>query len=283
MLRLLSSLLLVALASGCGQPFYNPSSRVVNGEEAVPHSWPWQVSLQYEMGGSFYHTCGGSLITPDWVLTAGHCIMPYLNYRVVLGEHEHGVEEGSEQVIPINAGELFVHPKCNSECVNCGNDIALVKLSRSAQLGDAVQLACLPPAGEILPNGAPCYISGWGRLSTNGPLPDKLQQALLPVVDYEHCSRWNWWGLSVKTTMVCAGGDIQARSLSSDTPQPRLLSPLQGDSGGPLNCPADNGTWQVHGVTSFVSSLGCNTLRKPTVFTRVSAFIDWIEETIANN
>lgn len=44
------------------------------------------------------------------------------------------------------------------------NDIALIKLSRSAQLGGAVQLACLPPAGDILPNGAPCYISGWGRL-----------------------------------------------------------------------------------------------------------------------
>ncbi|XP_021017056.1 chymotrypsin-like elastase family member 3B [Mus caroli] len=269
MLRLLSSLLLVALASGCGQPSYNPSSRVVNGEEAVPHSWPWQVSLQYEMGGSFYHTCGGSLITPDWVLTAGHCIMPYLTYQVVLGEHEQGVEEGSEQVIPINAGDLFVHPKWNSECVNCGNDIALVKLSRSAQLGDAVQLACLPPAGEILPNGAPCYISGWGRLSTNGPLPTKLQQALLPVVDYEHCSRWDWWGYYVKTTMVCAGGYIQSGCF--------------GDSGGPLNCPADNGTWQVHGIASFVSPSGCNTLKKPTMFTRVSAFIDWIEETIANN
>lgn len=44
------------------------------------------------------------------------------------------------------------------------NDIALVKLSRSAQLGDKVQLASLPPAGDILPNEAPCYISGWGRL-----------------------------------------------------------------------------------------------------------------------
>lgn len=44
------------------------------------------------------------------------------------------------------------------------NDIALVKLSRSAQLGDKVKLASLPPAGDILPNEAPCYISGWGRL-----------------------------------------------------------------------------------------------------------------------
>lgn len=44
------------------------------------------------------------------------------------------------------------------------NDIALLKLSRPAELSDEVQLACLPPAGDILPNEYPCYISGWGRL-----------------------------------------------------------------------------------------------------------------------
>ncbi|KAM5248678.1 chymotrypsin-like elastase family member 3B [Ctenodactylus gundi] len=267
MLRLLSLLLLVAL--GCGQAFSSPAGRVVNGEDAEPYSWPWQVSLQYEKDGAFYHTCGGSLIAPDWVLTAAHCISNSRTYQVVLGEYDRGVEEGPEQVIPVNAGDLFVHKGWNSICVACGNDIALVKLSRSAQLGDTVQLASLPPAGEILPNGAPCYISGWGRLYTNGPLPDKLQEALLPVVDYAHCSRLDWWGFTVKQTMVCAGGDAQ--------------SGCNGDSGGPLNCPAGDGSWEVHGVTSFVSSLGCNTRKKPTVFTRVSAFINWIEETIANN
>lgn len=50
----------------------------------------------------------------------------------------------------------------------------------------------------------------------------------------------------------------------------------QGDSGGPLNCQASNGKWQVHGIVSFGSSLGCNYPRKPSVFTRVSNFIDWI-------
>lgn len=44
----------------------------------------------------------------------------------------------------------------------------------------------------------------------NGPLPAKLQEALLPVVDYAHCSKWDWWGFSVKKTMVCAGGDLQS-------------------------------------------------------------------------
>ncbi|XP_036723827.1 chymotrypsin-like elastase family member 3B [Balaenoptera musculus] len=269
MLRLLSFLLFVALASGFGQPSYGPSSRVVNGEDAVPYSWPWQVSLQYEKKGTFYHTCGGSLIAPDWVVTAGHCISRSLTYQVVLGEYDRSEKEGPEQVIPVNAGDLFVHPLWNSNCVSCGNDIALIKLSHRAQLGDKVQLASLPPAGDILPNETPCYISGWGRLYTSGPLPDKLQQALLPVVDYKHCSRRDWWGSSVKKTMVCAGGDIR--------------SGCNGDSGGPLNCPAADGSFQVHGVTSFVSAFGCNTLKKPTVFTRVSAFNDWIEETIASH
>ncbi|XP_072471658.1 proproteinase E-like [Notamacropus eugenii] len=269
MLKLLVTFLLVALASGCGTPTYSHVSRVVNGEDAVPYSWPWQISLQYEKDGAYYHTCGGSLIAPDWVLTAAHCINTLRTYQVVLGEYDRSTEEGEEQVIPVNSDGLFVHEKWNSNCVACGNDIALVKLSRSAQLNDKVQVACLPPAGAIPPNEEPCYISGWGRLYTGGPLPDKLQQALLPVVDYAHCSKWDWWGFTVKTTMVCAGGDIQ--------------SGCNGDSGGPLNCPAGDGTWQVDGVTSFVSSLGCNTKKKPTVFTRVSAFIDWIEKIIAEN
>ncbi|XP_020838629.1 chymotrypsin-like elastase family member 3B [Phascolarctos cinereus] len=269
MLKLLVTLLLVAFDSGCGNRTYFHVSRVVNGEDAVPHSWPWQVSLQYQSSGAYHHTCGGSLIASKWVLTAGHCINKARTYRVVLGDHDLSVDEGTEQVISVKSDDLFVHENWNSNCVACGNDIALIKLSQSAQLNDYVQVASLPSAGTLLDNDKACYITGWGRLYTNGPLPDVLQQAVLPVVDHEHCSQRDWWSSSVKTTMVCAGGDIR--------------SGCNGDSGGPLNCQANDGTWKVHGATSFVSSLGCNTLKKPTVFTRVSAFIDWIEKIIAEN
>ena len=53
------------------------SSRVVNGNEATPNSWPWQISLRYRdwpKNGSYGHVCGGSLIENDWVLTAAHCV-----------------------------------------------------------------------------------------------------------------------------------------------------------------------------------------------------------------
>ncbi|XP_077167869.1 proproteinase E-like isoform X1 [Paroedura picta] len=270
MLALLIPFWLAVGASGCGEPIYAPNARVVNGEDANPFSWPWQVSLQYEKDGAFHHTCGGSLIAPDWVMTAGHCISASRRYEVVLGEYDMDQEEGSEQRIPIHTEDIFVHPGWMSFCVACGNDIALLKLSRSAELSDKVKLACLPPAGDVLPNEYPCYISGWGRLYTGGPLPSKLQQAVLPVVDHAHCIQPDWWGaLAIRETMVCAGGDIRAG--------------CNGDSGGPLNCQAADGRWEVHGIASFVSGLGCNALKKPTVFTRVSAFDGWIHTTMASH
>ncbi|KAL9987989.1 hypothetical protein ACROYT_G002380 [Oculina patagonica] len=84
------SLILLALAifvpsvtEGCGnRPAF---SRVVNGDDASPHSWPWQVSLRVRGG----HICGGSLIRPDWIVTAAHCVYRNPNpsgYTVVVGK-----------------------------------------------------------------------------------------------------------------------------------------------------------------------------------------------------
>jgi len=60
----------------CGQPAIPPSVnvRVVGGVEAMPHSWPWQVSLQSSRG----HFCGGSIINEQWVLSAAHCVGGYV-------------------------------------------------------------------------------------------------------------------------------------------------------------------------------------------------------------
>ena len=57
----------------CGKRPSQPS-RVVNGEDATPNTWPWQISLRYEHYKDYEHICGGSLIEKDWVLTAAHCV-----------------------------------------------------------------------------------------------------------------------------------------------------------------------------------------------------------------
>lgn len=77
--------------------------------------------------------------------------------------------------------------------------------------------------------------------------------------------RWGWVGVSRNK-----GPKIKRCGVLG-----HCFSFPQGDSGGPLHCLV-NGQYTVHGVTSFVSSLGCNVSRKPTVFTRVSAYISWI-------
>ncbi|XP_006785543.1 elastase 2 like [Neolamprologus brichardi] len=252
--------LFVAGAYGCGLPTIPPViSRVVGGHDVKPHSWPWQVSLQYNSAGNWRHTCGGTLISDQWVLTAAHCISSSREYRVALGKHNLlETEDGS---VLVGTSNIIVHEDWNSFFIR--NDIALIKLESSVNFSDTVMASCLPEAEFVLPNNESCYITGWGRLFTGGPIADILQQALLPVVDYPTCSKPDWWGSQVKETMVCAGGD-------------GVVAGCNGDSGGPLNCMNAAGVWEVHGIVSFGSGLSCNYPKKPTVFTRVSSYIDWI-------
>ncbi|KAM6938676.1 chymotrypsin-like elastase family member 3B [Lycodopsis pacificus] len=258
MLTLALVLLLAACAHGCGTPTYEPSvSRVVNGKDARPYSWPWQISLQYLSGSTYHHTCGGTLLAPNWVMTAGHCIGSH-TYRVVMGEYDLTKEESYEQIRSVE--KMVVHPRWKDNCVSCGNDIAMIKLASPVVLNDKVQPSCVPVSGEVAPHDDPCYITGWGRIDSGGPIASKLQQALLPVVGHSVCSSSGWWGNNVKPTMICGG--------------------CHGDSGGPLNCRGGDGRWYVQGVNSFVASGKCNADRKPTVFTRTSSFTEWISDTM---
>ncbi|XP_053311773.1 chymotrypsin-like elastase family member 1 [Spea bombifrons] len=247
--------------------FLEENGRVVGGTDATKNAWPWQVSLQYLSGGYWYHTCGGSLIRTNWVLTAAHCVDSPNTYRVSLGDHNIYQADGTEQVIAVD--KVIYHERWNTNLLANGFDIAVLRLASHASLNNAVQLAQLPAEGVVLANDHPCTVSGWGYTSTTGSVSAVLQEAPLPVVSHDICSTSSYWGRTVKTSMVCAGGN-------------GIHSGCFGDSGGPLNCPV-NGGYEVHGVTSFVSSLGCNAYLKPTVFTRVSGYISWINDNINAN
>ncbi|XP_058617512.1 elastase-1-like [Onychostoma macrolepis] len=119
MLRILLLSLLATLA--LAEPRYLeevPEERVVGGEVVKPNSWPWQISLQYLSGGSYYHTCGGTLIRNNWVMTAAHCVDSSRTWRVVLGDHDIYNHEGREQYMSVSA--VHIHPNWNSNSVSSG-------------------------------------------------------------------------------------------------------------------------------------------------------------------
>ena len=97
----------------CGINYIEPdniqnASRIVGGVEAVPGSWPWAAYLRW----SGEYTCGGTLISDQWVLSAGHCFYKREepgDWEIVMGEHDDTIEEGWEQVMAVE--KVILHPK----------------------------------------------------------------------------------------------------------------------------------------------------------------------------
>ncbi|KAB5525881.1 hypothetical protein PHYPO_G00145300 [Pangasianodon hypophthalmus] len=260
-LWILSCLAFVSAAYGCGVPAIPPVitgySRIVNGEAAVPHSWPWQVSLQDSAG---FHFCGGSLISEWWVVTAAHCnVMAY--HRVVLGEHDRS--SNAEPLQTMKIAKVFKHLRYNPLTIN--NDITLIKLASPAQLNAQVSPVCVAEHNDNFPGGMKCVTTGWGLTQHNAPnTPAVLQQASLPLLTNDECKRH--WGSKITDVMICAG----ASGASS----------CMGDSGGPLVCEKDN-AWTLVGIVSWGSGK-CNTAT-PAVYARVSALRYWMDGIIAAN
>ncbi|XP_030645857.1 chymotrypsin A [Chanos chanos] len=258
---ILSCLALVSATYGCGVPAIKPVvtgyARIVNGEEAVPHSWPWQVSLQDYTG---FHFCGGSLVNQYWVVTAAHCGVK-TSHRVILGEHNRASNTESIQTMSIS--RVFQHPQYNSYTIR--NDVTLIKLSSPAQLNTRVSPVCLAGTYDNFPGGLRCVTSGWGLTRYNAAdTPALLQQAALPLLTNTDCQRY--WGSRIYDVMICAG----ASGASS----------CMGDSGGPLVC-EKSGAWTLVGIVSWGSST-CST-SMPGVYARVTMLRSWIDQTIASN
>jgi secreted trypsin-like serine protease len=91
-------------------------SRIVGGEDAQPHSWPWIVSLQrFDI-----NICGGSLLTEEWVLTAAHCMIDIDEIIVHIDIHNQTSVSPQTRMIV----KVIIHPNYEPTPRHV-NDIAL--------------------------------------------------------------------------------------------------------------------------------------------------------------
>lgn len=239
----------------CGRSLV-PQSRIINGEDAKAGAWPWIASLQRY--GS--HFCGGTLISPNWVLTASHCVgilSGTHGFTIVLGAQNLRNKEPSQQ--RINVKRFIMHPKYNRRTLYA--DVALVELERPAQLNDRVVLACMPPEHKYPAIGIQSYLAGWGSVQHPGYVTNILQQTRLPVVAASKC-RYN-------KEVVCVGNGFKPRPDGSQQP-----NACRGDSGGPLVWQKPDGRWQLEGVASFVYTY----CKYYTAYAPVNKYLPWIKK-----
>lgn len=166
-------------------------SKIVGGRDASEHEAPYIVSLQYGRmsDGIFRHTCGGSILNENWVLSAGHCITLIgfqFDYQIVAGQHDLNVESGSEQVRRVV--EYIIHEDFIDRPLVGPFDIMILRLDSPLRLQPGVVEAIqLPQSGTMQSGDATLY--GWGSTSdTLSPIiPNILQTVELTVLEFEAC------------------------------------------------------------------------------------------------
>ncbi|XP_068226303.1 chymotrypsin-2-like [Palaemon carinicauda] len=233
--------------------------RIVGGSIASVHEYPWLVFLHMRTKRDSF-TCGGSLITKDFVLTAAHCVYGKIDtIHVYPSAHKYpDLEDTNEYRIESN--EVIIHEKYDD--FEKQHDIALVKLKEPVSFGSNLSPACLANENDM---HTLAVVAGWGRLNHDDPdaIPKELMEVTLDISDHDDCKSIYEGTVDITDNMICT------YTVGKDA--------CVGDSGGPLLIEAGPDTWVQVGVVSF--GAGCAG-DAPGVYTRVSKYVDWIKSRI---
>ncbi|XP_013139254.1 PREDICTED: serine protease snake-like [Papilio polytes] len=280
---------------------------IVGGSNAKKREFPHMVLLGFGSNPADANwSCGGTLISEWYILTAGHCTshndifwresadrvsiyncticlkvfeirknrhIAILKLIILLGPVSYarlGVLDRnnihSSQLYKIQ--DIIKHPEYKSPSKY--NDIALLKTAIKMTLSQEAVPACLPV--ETV-SEEKAIATGWGATQHKGDASDQLEKVTLNKFTESECSASHQPHRNMlrgfdANTQFCYGDKLQ----SKDT--------CQGDSGGPLQVtsPHINCMYVVIGVTSFGKD--CGTLARPGIYTKVSPYMSWIENIV---
>lgn len=276
--------------------------QIIGGNDANADNWPGIASLQSLQGSARFHECGATMISQDWALTAAHCVetarvdtagravqyMPDEDGKLVrfgplilvIGNSDlRRMAAGS--VFPVN--RIEVHPDYQSGRPEAGSDIALLRISGRWE-GPVATVQVLPDADE---DEAEFLVAGYGNRQEDGTgeravsrtgrhlsAPSmRLSEGRVPPVSGAAC-KVQIQNLIREYGLEASYGDITINSASQICAGDGFIDSCQGDSGGPLVRYGLTGQSVQVGIVSW--GLGCGRAESPGIYTRVSAFSDWI-------
>jgi len=231
-------------------PLKEQGIRITGGSNATRGQFPWQVALIVD--NSWF--CGGSLISNEWVLSAGHCYGT--SYQIVLGATRY---DGSETgAVTVSSTTSTQHPGYDESILN--NDLLIIRLSPPVENTTYISpIRLRNVAGDL--TGQVLRVSGWGLTSdSDTSVSPTLKYVDLTAISNTDCAAI--YGSIITATKLCCGTSGGKSTCS-------------GDSGGALALQESDGLSTQVGIVSFGASAGCE-LGYPVGFTRVTSYLDWI-------
>nr|CAA65251.1 trypsinogen [Botryllus schlosseri] len=228
------------------------ADKIIGGSSASNGQFP-SIIFQ-KKSGSFF--CGGTIITPNRVLSAAHCEQNLVGLTVT-----GGTAYRNSGGVTISVSGKTVHPQYNSNTIQ--NDIMILNLASSFSYSSTIAAAPLasssPSVGteSPLPDGA---IPSAGIVSN---LPNTLQYVNVNVISTATCNSRSSYNGAILSGMICMGN----MNGGEDS--------CQGDSGGPAYI---QGSTTIAGITSW--GYGCAQPDQPGVYTDVAYYYSWINSNV---